>query len=186
MGGIIMKKVLALFIFLSIASFVNLFTLTGVPALSLSKNQQFNLDDNNISFTLGKEWKEDIDTTHDLSLNKLDANLQISVYKKDEIEIGAEDFLNEQIREELKDKYSKSIIEKKAVNKTKNRTIYAMRYMATENNIQKEYFFSIIEFDNSNTYVFVMYTARGAYMKYSIDDIERMILKMKWHGEETI
>ena len=180
-----MKKVLFLFGFLSLASICSLMLVTGHATNNLSKVQEFTLDDNNISFALSKVWKEKFSQTHDLALSKLDTDLYFSVYKKADIDMSAEELLNAKLKEELADYESKSLVKKYNVNKTRNRTIYSKLYTATKDNIETQYLFNVIEFDDSDTYVFAIYTARGSYMQYSIDDIQRLLIKMEWNGSKT-
>ena len=92
--------------------------------------------------------------------------------------------MNDLIKEELKESDSKELIKKYNVNRTKNKTIYSKLYKASKDNVENEYLFSIIEFDNSDTYLYAVYTAKGAYMQYSIDDIQRLLLKMEYTGKE--
>lgn len=181
-----MKKVLFLFSFLSIASLFSLMFITGNAASSLAKEKKYLLDGTNISFVLSQAWEEDLDTTHDLSLNKLNSNLHFSVFKKEEVELSAEELLKEKIKEELSEHDSKSLVKKYNVNKTRNRTIYSRLYTTTKDNVEAQYLFSVIEFDDTDTYVFVVYTAKGAYMQYSIDDIQRLLIKMEWNGPKTV
>ena len=164
---------------------MNLFMLTSNAAVNLNKEQTYTLDGNNISFTLSPIWKENFDTEHDLSLSKLESNLQISAYKKSYVECTAEELLKENIKKELKDVDSKTLTKKYDVNKTRNRTIYARLYTTVKNNIETQYYFSVMEFEESDTFVFVVYNARGSHMKYSIDDIQRLLLKMEWKGPKT-
>jgi hypothetical protein len=180
-----MKKVLFLFVFINIASLLGILYVTGFTAETLTKENHYSLDDNNISFTLSTIWKEDIDTGHDLSLSKLDSNLHFSVYKKSDVDMTAEELLKDRVKVELEDVDSKILTKKYNVNKTRNRTIYSRLYTVTKNNVETQYLFNVIEFDNSDTYVVAIYTAKGAYMQYSIDDIQRLLIKMEWNGTET-
>lgn len=178
-----MKKVLIfLFSFLAIISSAGVLVLTGC-ANNLTKVNQFMLDGNNISFTLSQVWKEESVADHDLSLTKLDANLKMSVYKKEEVQLSPEKFMDDLIKEELKDKDSKELKKEYNINRTKNKTIYSKLYKATKDNVEDEYLFTVIEFDNSDTYLYAIYTAKGAYMQYSIDDIQRLLLKMEYKGD---
>lgn len=179
-----MKKALSLICILGIVSFTSICFLTGCTA-SLSKEQKYLLDGTNISFTLSNIWEKELNTEHDLSLTKLNANLQLSVYKRSETGVSADELLSEKIKEELEDSDSKTLVKKYNINRTRNRTIHSKLYSATKDNIETEYLFSVIEFDNSDTYVFVVYTAKGAYMQYSIDDIQRLLIKMEWNGSKT-
>lgn len=178
-----MKKVLIfLFSFLTIICSAGVLFLTGC-ANNLTKVNKFMLDGNNISFTLSQVWEEEISTEHDLSLSKLNANLHLSVYKKEEVELSPEKLMNDLIKEELKDKDDKELVKEYNKNKTKNKTIYSKLYKASQDNVEDEYLFTIIEFDNSDTYLYAVYTAKGAYMQYSIDDIQRMLLKVEYTGD---
>lgn len=178
-----MKKILIFLVcFLTIISSAGVLFLTGC-ANNLTKENKFMLDGNNISFTLSQVWEEEITTDHDLSLKKLNANLKLSVYKKDEIQLEADDFLDDLIKKELSEKDTKELIKEYNVNKTKNKTIYSKLYKASNGNIEDEYLFTVIEFDNSDTYLYAIYTAKGAYMQYSIDDIQRLLLKMEYKGK---
>jgi len=179
-----MRKVLFLFSFTSVLLFFSIFLLTGCTS-NLTKEQEYSLDGQNISFTLSNIWEKKLSTTHDLSLTKLDSNLQFSVYKKAEVEMSPEKLLKEKAEAELSGQDNYSVYKKYNVNKTRNRTIYSRLYKATKDNVESEYLFSVIEFDNSDTYVFVVYNARGAYMRYSIDDIQRLLIKMEWNGQKT-
>lgn len=177
-----MKKVLIfLFSFLAIVCSASVFVLTGF-ANNLTKMNNFVLDGNNISFTLSQVWEKENSTEHDLSLSKLNANLHLSVYKKEKVELSPDELMNDLIKKELSEKDYKELIKEYNVNRTKNKTIYSKLYKASQNNVEAEYLFTIVEFDNSDTYLYAVYTAKGAYMQYSIDDIQRMILKMEYKG----
>lgn len=180
-----MRKMLFLFVFLSIASISGLLFVTGCATDGLAKEKEYLLDGANISFTLSNIWEEEINTTHDLSLTKLDSNLQFSVYKKSEINMTAEELLNKMIKAELMDSDSKSLIKKYNVNETRKRIIYSKLYSATKDNVEQQYLFSVIDFDDSDTLVFAVYKARGSYMTYGIDDIQRLLIKMEWNGPKT-
>lgn len=180
-----MKKVLFLFVFINMASLLGILYMTGFTAETLAKENHYSLDDNNISFSLSTIWKEDINTSHDLSLSKLDSNLHFSVYKKSEIDMSAEELLKDKIKAELEDVESKTLTKKYNVNRTRNRAIYSRLYTVTKDNVETQYLFNVIDFDKSDTYVVSIYTAKGAYMKYSIDDIQRLLIKMEWNGTET-
>lgn len=180
-----MKKVLFLFGFLSVASVMNLFMLTENAASNLTKENEYLLDNENISFELADAWKENYDTDYDLSLTKLQSTLDISIYKTDEIDMTAKELLSSKIKEELSEMDSRVLVKKYNVNTTRNRTIYSSMYSATKDNIQSEYFFSVVEFDNSGTYLFVVYESKGSYMKYTVDDIQRLLLKIEWNGEKA-
>lgn len=177
-----MKKILYLFGFLSMASMCSILIVTGQATRNLSQEYKYTLDNSNISFTLSNIWKEENNTSHDLSLSKLNSNLHLSVYKKSEINMTAEELLNSKIKEELNEHDTKVLVKKYNTNKTKNRIIYSKLYTATKDNVEEQYLFSVVEFDNSDTYVFSVYTAKGAYMQYSIDDIQRLLIKMEWNG----
>ena len=179
-----MKKLLIfLFSFLALMCSTGVFVFTGY-ANNLTRVNKFMLDGNNISFTLSQVWEEEITTDHDLSLTKLNANLKLSVYKKEEVQLEPEKFMNDLIKEELKESDSKELKKKFNVNRTKNKTIYSKLYKASKDNVENEYLLSIIEFDNSDTYLYAVYTAKGAYMQYSIEDIQRLLLKMEYTGKE--
>ena len=150
-----MKKVLIfLFSFLAIISSAGVIFLTGC-ANNLTKVNKFMLDGNNISFTLSQVWEEEVSTDYDLSLSKLNASLHLSVYKKDETNLLPEELMDDLIKEELNEKDSKELVKEYNVNRTKNKTIYSKLYKASEENMEDEYLFTVIEFDNSDTYLYM-------------------------------
>lgn len=181
-----MKKILYFFSSLCLVSVVSLLFITEQATSKLARQNKYLLDGSNISFELNDIWKEQYSDEHDLSLSKLNSNLYFTVYKKSEVGVDAEELLKQKIEEELKNCDSKALTEKYNINKTKNRTIYSRLYTVIENDIEKQYYFNVIEFDESDTYVYAVYSAPGAYMKYNIDDIQRLLIKMEWTGEKTI
>ena len=81
---------------------------------------------------------------------------------------------------------SHRIVKNYKVNETQDRIIHSTLYSGTKNEVETQYFASVVEFKGSHTYVYVLYEAKEMYMKYNIDDIQRIILRMKWNGGEDL
>jgi glycerophosphoryl diester phosphodiesterase len=151
---------------------------------TLSKQNDYLLDNDNISFSLPKAWEKSSDTTNDLAFTKSSANMGMIIFKKAEIEDNsAEELLNRMIKEKMTEMSNHSLLKEYNANKTRDRIIYSKLYTANKDGIERQYFFNVMEFIGSDTYVYVLYEAKETYMKYNIDDIQRLLVRMKWNGE---
>ena len=75
------------------------------------------------------------------------------------------------------------MVTKYTTTETADRKIYAKLYTVDQENLEMQYYFSVMEFLPSHTYVYIVYEAKEIYMNYNVDDIQRMLMKMKWTGE---
>jgi hypothetical protein len=172
-----MKRLVVVF------AFIAMFLLSGCEALS--RETEYFLDNNNISLTLPKAWEKSTNEANDLTLTKSSAKLSMIVLKKSEIEEeSAEKLLNNIIKEKLSEMDDNKLLKAYNPNKTRDRIIYSKLYTAGKDGYEKQYFFNVLEFTGSDTYVYVMYEAKETYMNYNIDDIQRILIRMKWNGEE--
>lgn len=175
-----MKRLVVLF------AFVSVFLLSGCDYLNLSRETNYSLDGKNINFSLPNAWEEASNDVNDLTLTKSSAELSMIVYKKTEIEnISAEKLLDTKIKEKMAEMTDYSSLKKYNANKMKDRIIYSKLYTASKDGLERQYFFSVVEFLDSDTYVYAVYEAKEIYMKYNIDDIQRLLTRMKWSGEGT-
>lgn len=168
---------------MGVLAIILVLSLTGCT--TLSKQNEYLLDNNNISFSLPKAWEELADTTSDLALTKSSANMDMIIFKKDNIEDNsAEELLDRLIKEKISEMDDNTLLKAYNPNNARDRIIYSKLYTASKDGIERQYFFNVMEFNNSNTYVYVLYEAKETYMKYNIDDIQRLLVRMKWNGEE--
>lgn len=171
------------FMFLTVLFFMC--SLSGCS--TLSRQTMYVLDDNNISFTLPKMWEEVDSNENDLSLTKSSAELIINTYHQADLDgISASELLEQKIKENTSDMVSHSILKRYKVNEAPDRIIYSVLYSGTLNDVETQYFASVVEFKGVHTYVYVLYEAKEMYMKYNIDDIQRILVRMKWNGKEDL
>ncbi len=175
-----MKKIFQIGVFF-------LLTISLCGCNSLSRQTMYVLDDDNISFSLPKRW-EQVDTNeNDLALTKDSADLSMSAYHQSDLDgMTSKELLKKKIEENTKEMESHRIIKNYKVNETQDRIIHSTLYSGTKNEVETQYFASVVEFKGSHTYVYVLYEAKEMYMKYNIDDIQRIILRMKWNGGEDL
>lgn len=172
-----MKKMFIVF------AVIALLSLSGCT--TLSKQTEYLLDDDNISFYLPNAWEQLVDSNSDLALTKSSTNMDMLILKKSEIlETGAEELLDSLIKEKMNGMDDHSLLKTYNVNKAKDRIIYSKLYTASKDGLERQYFFNVMEFLGSDTYIYVVYEAKETYMKYNIDDIQRLLVRMKWNGEE--
>lgn len=175
-----MKRLVVLF------AFVAIFLLSGCDYLTLSRETNYSLDNDNISFSLPKAWEESTNDIGDLTLVKSSAELNMIVYKKIEVDnISATKLLDNQIKEKMTDMTDYSLVKEYNTNKMKDRIIYSKLYTASRDGIERQYFFNVVEFLDSDTYVYAVYEAKEIYMNYNIGGIQRLLTRMKWSGEGT-
>ena len=154
--------------------------LTGCDAFEHVKSYQLD----RISFSLPKVWQV-VDTTQDeLSLTRGLATLSMDTYQKSELKgISAEELWEQNIEETMKEMDNFSILEEYPIEARADRKIYAKLYTASKDSKEQQYYFAMVEFLKTDTYVYVVYETRPSYMKYHIDDVRRILLRMKWIGD---
>lgn len=163
------------------AIFVLLFLTAGCD--TLMKERSYELDDSNIVFELPKVWEAEDKGEAELVLSRKTANMVIDTIHPSEMDsISANDLLDQKVEAVMSDKISHSLLKEYPVNTLADRKIYARLYTADKENIETQYYFSILDFNGKDTYVYVLYEATETYMTYNIDDINRMLIRMKWNG----
>lgn len=175
-----MKKTLKAFVFM-------FFVMNICGCSALSRQTIYAIDDDHISFSLPKTWEQVDSNENDLSLIKSSAELNINTYHKSELDgINASELLEQKIIEEGSQMDSYRIIKRYPVNETPDRIIYSILYSGTKEDVETQYFASVLEFKGVHTYVYTLYEAKEMYMKYNIDDIQRILVRMKWNGNEDL
>lgn len=166
-------------------SILLLFMISLTGCNTLSTKTLYALDNNNIEFSLPKVWEQIDSNENDLALSRPTAKLVIDTYRQSELDgISAEELLDKKVNERMKELKDSKVVKKFKVNEWKDRKIYSVLYSATKDNIESQYYFSVMEFTGTHTYVYALYEEKEMYMKYNIDDIQRMLLLMKWNGKE--
>lgn len=154
---------------------------------TLSKNTLYIIDDNNIEFDLPKVWKQIDSNENDLLLSRPDANLTIDTYHQSELDgMPASALLDKKIEEKMSTMEEYRLVKEYKVNELIDRKIYSALYSGTSNGVETQYYFNVMELNGTHTYVYALYTEKEIYMKYNIDDIQRMLIRMKWNGEEDL
>ncbi len=172
-----MKKLLRLSVFIFCV-----LILCGCNALSRQNNYQ--LDNKNIIFSLPKVWVAVESNDNELALTRSYANMSFNTYHKSEVNnMSAEELLDQKIEEFCSNHENASLVTKYTTTETADRKIYAKLYTVDQENLEMQYYFSVMEFLPSHTYVYIVYEAKEIYMNYNVDDIQRMLMKMKWTGE---
>lgn len=175
-----MKRIGTVSIFLLLA-----IGLTGCN--TLSRRTMYMLDDNNIEFTLPKIWEQVESNDNDLALSKPDAKLLLDTYHQSDLDgISASALLNQKVEEKMQEMDEHRLVKEYKVNELKDRKIYSVLYSGIKDGIETQYYFSVMELDGSHTYVYALYSEKERYMKYNIDDIQRMLVRMKWNGSEDL
>ncbi len=176
MRGDDMKRLVRVSVFLMF-----LILLTGCEALV--KEKSYELDDSHIIFELPKVWEEEGTSDAELVLSRDTANMTIDTIHPSELDsISVRQLLDQKVSEVMKDKITHSLVKEYPVNHLADRNITSYLYTANKDNIETEYYFSVLDFTGRDTYVYVLYEATETYMKYNIDDINRMLMRMRWNG----
>jgi len=143
------------------------------------------LDDENITFTLTSRWKLKEGTDKSLSFVNADAIMEMHVYKKSELDlVHASDLLELKISERLQHVDVYSLSENFGANHVNDRIIHSRLYLVEKNEMQTQYYFTVMEFAGSETYIFVLYETRESFMRYHLNNINRMLRRIQWNGEE--
>ena len=150
----------------------------------LISHNRFVLDNDNISFTLPRVWEPVSSDNVEITLNNFGSPMTMRVYKRSDLDIVmANDLLELRVREELQQFDSHNLVRDLGVTNVNGRRIYSRLYAVEREGVQTQYFFSVVEFLGSETYVYVQYETREVFMKYHINDIGRLLRRMKWEGE---
>lgn len=175
-----MKKVgnLSLFLFIIIG-------LTGCN--TLSRKTMYTLDGKNISFTMPKIWEQVESNENDLALSKSTANLVLDTYYQSEVDdISATELLDQKVEEKMSEMDEYRLAKQYKTSELSDRKIYSVLYNGTKDGVESQYYFNVMEINNANIYVYALYSEKEIYMKYNIDDIQRMLIHMKWNGREDL
>ncbi len=168
-------------------SILMIFLMSLCGCNSLSRQTIYALDDDNISFSLPKRWEQVDSNENDLALTKDSADLSMNTYHQSDLDgMSAEGLLKKKIEENTATMSSYRIVKNYNRNETQDRIIYSTLYSGTKKDIETQYYASVVEFKGTHTYVYVLYEAKEMYMNYNIDDIQRILLRMKWKGEEDL
>ncbi len=150
-----------------------------------TKVKEYTLDGKAVQFQLPNAWDtvEVLDSS--LELSRSYADLKASIYHPSELDgITPKDLLEEKIKEEMKDKKDARLVEEYPVSSTRDRKIYSVLYSAEKDGKEEQYYMNMMHFLGTDTYVYVVYVATSYYMRYNMDDINRVLLRMEWNGEE--
>jgi hypothetical protein len=153
----------------------------------VDRDTEYKLDNANISFSLPKIWEVTEKDKMAVSLSKDNADMRVSVYKKWDLDgSNPTALLDSKIKEELaaSDVEYYEMVKDYGTDVVMDRTIYARLYSVEKEGIQRQYYFSVMEFADSATLVYTLYETSESHMKYHISDINRMLVRMKWNGEE--
>ncbi len=172
-----LKKV-SIFLFFMLA-------LTGCN--TLSNKTMYVLDNDNIEFVLPKVWEQVESNENDLALAKSSANLVMDAYHQSDLDgISASELLNKKIEEKMSEMDEHRLVKEYKVNDLMDRKIYSALYSGTIDGMETQYYFNVMELKGTHTYVYALYIEKEIYMKYNIDDIQRMLIRMKWNGTEDL
>lgn len=151
----------------------------------VDKQTEYKLDNANITFSLPKAWEVVSTDDNGIYFNKNSANMEVSVYKKWELHSGnPTDLLDEKINEILATANDYTLVQDFGEDKVIDRVIYSKLYSIEVDGRQTQYYFSVMEFVDSETFVYTLYETKESHMKYHMSDINRMLIRMKWNGEE--
>jgi len=143
------------------------------------------LDNNNIIFTLPSRWEVSSYSDESLSFFNNDAIMEMKVYKKSGLElVHASDLLSLKVEEKLENVDSHRLSEDFGAKHIHDRIIHSKLYTVEKNNMQTQYHFTVMELIGSETYIFVLYEARVSAMRYHLNNINRMLRRIQWNGEE--
>lgn len=165
--------------------FILAITLTGCN--TLSTKTMYMLDNNNIEFSLPRVWEQVESNENDLALSKSSANLVLDTYHQSDLDgMSASDLLEKKIEEKMNTLDEHRLVKEYKVNDLLDRKIYSSLYSGTKDGIETQYYFSVMEINGTHTYIYALYVEQERYMKYNIDDIQRMLIRMKWNGKEDL
>lgn len=160
-------------------------SLTGCN--TLSRKTLYLLDDDNIEFVLPKVWEQIDSNENDLALSKPTANLVIDTYHQSDLDgTSASELLDKKIDEKMNGMDEHRLVKKYKVNELSDRKIYSALYSGTIDGVETQYYFSVMELTGTHTYVYALYVEKEMYMRYNIDDVQRMLIRMKWNGKEDL
>ena len=152
---------------------------------TVSRQTEYKLDNANITFSLPKAWEVVSSSNNGILFSKETANMEVSVYKKWELSSSnAADLLDEKIYETLASATDYSLVRDFGGDKVIDRIIYSKLYSVEVNGRETQYYFNVMEFVDSETFVYTLYETKESHMKYHMSDINRMLIRMKWNGEE--
>ena len=143
------------------------------------------LDNNNITFTLPRRWEVVNNGNNHLFVVNPEASMKMQIYKKSELElVHASDLLNKKAAEALAEVDTYRLVRNFGASRMQDRIIHSRLYLVEKNGMQTQYYITVMEFIGSETYVFLLYEAREAVMRYHLNNINRMLRRMEWQGEE--
>lgn len=160
-------------------------SLTGCT--TLSRKTMYTLDGANIEFVLPKTWEKVESNENALALSRTTANLVLDTYYKADLDdIEASELLSQKVEEKMNKMDDYRLVKKYKTNELNDRKIYSALYSGTKDGVENQYYFNVMEISSANIYVYALYSEKEIYMKYNIDDIQRMLIRMKWNGKEDL